>query len=175
MSSRILGEGKLRTTYHHGMLRWILLLKVLSSFTLSSALSVISIKQQCKMTTLNRSTMCDGITDFSPSDTQHSRFSVLFSYHKANTIQMSVLIMLVDSISKLPLDSHLIDSAELSHLFDNLQEILRSTLNVLNDHLVEFDTKNASSVGKLKEHLLYVCSAFHMTTISFMYSPSPDW
>eukprot|EP00731_Ephydatia_muelleri_P029246 Em0020g890a len=90
------------------------------------------------------------------------RFSVLFSYHKANAIQMSVLIMLVDSISKLPLDSHLIDSAELSHLFDNLQEILRSTLNVLNDHLVEFDTKNASSVGKLKEHLLLVKKLYSM-------------
>ena len=110
-----------------------------------------------------------------PFGVKHSHFSVLFSYQKANTVQMSVLISLVDSVSKLPLDSHLNDGAEISQLFNNLQEILTSTLNVLNNHLVDFDIKSSSSVESLKEHLLYVCSAFPVAMISFMNSPSLGW
>ena len=169
VSSRMLGGGELRTTYHLGMDRWTLQQKVLSSFMLSSDLSVISTKLLCKMAPLK---LCanDEFTYLAcdAHATYIRRFSVLFSYHKANTLQLSVLSSIVDSISKFPIDPNRSDSAErtlLLQLFNELQEFLTLILNVLNNHLVNFDIKSSSSVENLKEHLLYVCSAFPMATI----------
>ena len=185
--SRMQKGRESRWTYHLGMLRWIQLLKVLLSFMLSSVLLVIYTKLLCKMARLKLHveriykfliwhTTHTHIYTHTHMYKTHSRFSVLFSYHKANTLQLPVIESLLDSISKLPLDSNLSDNAErtlLSNLFDELQSLLTMTLNVLNNHLIDFNAKSPSSMGSLKEHLMYVCIMFPVSISHYVF-PLPQ-